>query len=87
MSYTTSTSEMTLIAHGSTSQLFHYTTNDNATAVAAANYFDDAIDDVNLTRGDIILAALDMDGTEVLKMYLVSDITSGAVTVASLTAG
>lgn len=64
---------------------WHLVSNDAAAAVEASNYLDDAADALNV--GDIIFAALDIDGSPVLKNYIVTAISgAGAVTIAVQTA-
>ncbi len=59
--------------------IWHLVTDDLATAVEAANYFDTLSDSMEV--GDIILAAVDVDGTPKFKVYGVSAIAAGVVTV------
>ncbi|MEO4045235.1 hypothetical protein AAFN47_26890 [Hoeflea sp. CAU 1731] len=70
-------------AAGSNRALHAYLTNDDAAAVETSDYFNDLSD--RLKVGDIILASLDLDGSPALKNYIVTDITSGAVTIAAQT--
>ena len=57
---------------------YHHATDDAAT-VETAGYFNSWWR--QLTKGDIILAALALDGTAVLKSYLVTASSATAVTI------
>ncbi|MDH3742177.1 MAG: hypothetical protein OER56_11335 [Hyphomicrobiales bacterium] len=60
--------------------VWHLVTNDLATAVEAANFFDALAESMEI--GDVIHASLDVDGTPKFKTYGVSDISAaGVVTV------
>ncbi|MBL4837660.1 MAG: hypothetical protein JKY34_08775 [Kordiimonadaceae bacterium] len=61
------------------SRVFRYQTDDTAVVVEGANYFDAA--QKLLTVGDAIMASMDLDGTPVLKNYIVTAAAAGAVTV------
>ena len=63
---------------GSLRSLWHYVTNDADTVVEANAYFDGA----GPNPGDIIIAALDLDGTDEVKMY----VTTGTAADVGLTA-
>lgn len=71
-------SELSVLAYANNFTLWHYTTPDDD--VTTANYFDNAADMMNVN--DLIIANVDTDGTPVTKFYIVTDITSGAVTIA-----
>lgn len=73
--------KLCLIAHSSGNQIFHYVSNDDATAVETANYFNQACETANLKKGDVVIASLDLDGTPAIKTYMVSDISAGVVSV------
>lgn len=60
-----------------------YHTNDDAAAVEANGYFNELAKD--LTKGDIIMAGMDIDGGPTLKNYIVTNIAAGAVTIAAQT--
>lgn len=64
---------------GSTRQLFTYVSNDDAATVEATGYFASVAP--QFTVGDIIAASLDLDGTPVGKLYLVSAASKTAVTI------
>lgn len=59
---------------GSRKKIYHYATNDADTAVEADGYFDTT--DMNL--GDLVIAALDVDGTPEVKIYVVDAGTGDA---------
>ena len=66
---------------GKTISTWHYATNDLASAVEAAGFFNDMRNSASV--GDIIIASLDLDGTPVLKNYMFTAVpASGNVTVA-----
>ncbi len=72
-------SDLSVLAYANNFTLWHYTTEDDA--VTTANYFDNAADMMNVN--DLIIANVDTDGVSpVTKFYIVTDITSGAVTIA-----
>ncbi len=71
-------SDLSVLAYANNFTLWHYTTADDA--VTTANYFDNAADMMNVN--DLIIANVDTDGTPATKFYIVTDITSGAVTIA-----
>lgn len=58
-------------APGNVAGLYYLSTNDNATAVETNGYLDGAVGN-GLIKGDVIIAALDLDGTPALKHYLVT---------------
>ena len=60
--------------------LWHLVTNDLATAVQAANFFDPLAK--NMEVGDIVMAAVDIDGTPQLKNYIVTANDGTTVTLA-----
>lgn len=62
-----------------TQTLWGYTTNDLQSEIVGANYFNSVAE--LFAEGDIILATCDLDGTIRVSLLVVSDITSGAVTV------
>lgn len=72
-------SDLSVLAYANNFTLWHYTTEDSS--VEAANYFDNAADMMNVN--DLIIANVDTDGTPATTFYVVTDITSGAVTVAA----
>lgn len=59
--------------------VFSYLTNDDAAAVQTSGYFNDA--GPRLTKGDVILASLDLDGTPEARAYLVSAATATTATI------
>ncbi len=64
---------------GSVKSLHTFHTNDDAATVETAGYFNDQVKQFAL--GDIILAVLDLDGTMVMKSYVVSALTATVVTI------
>lgn len=60
-------------------QDWEYASNDDVATVETASFFDDIADEAKV--GEIIKARLDLDGTPVLRHYIISAITSGVVTV------
>lgn len=69
---------------GSTRTFCTYHTNDDAAAVEASGYFNGLAPN-DLRKGDIIMAGLDIDGTPMLKNYIVTNVTASAVTIAKQT--
>lgn len=65
---------------GSVRSLIRYATNDDAATVEAANYFNALVAQVAI--GDVIIASLDLDGTPLAKMYVVTAVSATAVTIA-----
>lgn len=72
---------LSVLSYANGFTLWHYATTDNATAVAAAGYFNDASD--LLRKGDLILANTSTAGTLAAKIYSVANSASGVVTVAA----
>lgn len=72
-------SDLSVLAYANNFTMWHYKTED--ASVATLNYFDNASDMMNVN--DLIIANIDIDGTPVTDFYIVTDITSGAVTVAA----
>lgn len=68
---------------GSVKSVLHYATNDDASAVQATGYFNNAAG--LLALGDVIFASLDLDATPVLKNYMVTANTGSVVTIAAQT--
>ncbi len=62
-----------------------YITDDTDAVVEGANYFDELA--TVLAVGDIIFANMDRDGTPSYRIYKVTAITAGAVTIAPFTDG
>jgi len=72
-------SDLSVLAYANNFTLWHYKTADDD--VTGSNYFDNASDMMNV--GDMIIANVDTDGVSPFtKFYIVTDITSGAVTIA-----
>lgn len=81
MAYSSST--MRLMGGVPGQQLFLYRTADKETVVDDSGYFDDAVEEYNLSTGDIILCVHAFGGTQGLHAYVATD-TSGTVTVTDL---
>ena len=76
-----SLSDLSVLAYANNFTLWHYTTPDDS--VEGSNYFDNAADMMNVN--DLIITNVDTDGTPATDFYIVTDITSGVVTVAAYT--
>ena len=63
--------------------IWHYTSNDLATAIDAARYFNNVSNEVNV--GDVIFAHADADGTPTFGIFVVNSNSSGVVDVANIT--
>lgn len=72
---------LSVLSYANGFTLWHYTSTDNNTAVTGSNYFNDAAD--MLRKGDMIVANVDTGGTQANKIYFVSGITAGVVTIAT----
>lgn len=72
-------SDLSVLAYANNFTLWHYKTEDDA--VTVSNYFDNAADMMNVN--DLIIANVDTDGTSATTFYIVTDITSGVVTIAA----
>ncbi len=70
---------MILIGQGAGNNVYYYRTNDTATVVDAANYFDGFA--AQLRAGDLILVAGDMDGTQSADLFVVSSVSGTTVNV------
>jgi len=68
-------------AAGQQNGLWALSTNDAAAAVDAANYFDSFA--AQLKVGDLILGSLDLDGTPVPRIYMVTANSGTVVTVSA----
>lgn len=62
--------------------LWQFATNDLATAVEAAGFFNGLAD--SMAVGDVILASMDLDGTPVMKTYTVTAISAAKVVTVAL---
>lgn len=80
MSY--QSSDLSVLAYANNFTLWHYTTTD--AAVTGTGYFDNASDMVRVN--DLIITALDTDGTPSTVFYIVTANAGGAVTVSVFTA-
>lgn len=72
-------SDLSVLAYANNFTLWHYRTTDDS--VTTLNYFDNAADMMNVN--DLIIANVDTDGVPATQFYIVTGITSGAVTVAA----
>lgn len=68
---------------GSVRKVFSYITNDDAATVQAAGYFNSVAS--SFAVGDVVIASLDLDGTPLAKMYVVTAASASAVTIALFT--
>ncbi len=75
-------SDLSVLAYANNFTLWHYTTIDNA--VTGAGYFNTAADMVRVN--DLIITALDTDGSPSTVFYIVTGNTDGVVTVSAFTA-
>ncbi|CAN7376314.1 hypothetical protein LJR231_002263 [Phyllobacterium sp. LjRoot231] len=66
---------------GANRSLHAYVTNDDTAAVITAGYFNSLAG--RLKTGDIIMCSLDLDGTPMLRNYIVVTNTGAVVTVAA----
>lgn len=81
MAYTSK--DLSVLAYANGFTLWHYTTNDIATDVDTAGYFNDAAD--MLRVGDIIVANVDTAGAPAGGMFFVNANAAGVVDVADMT--
>ena len=70
--------DLSVLTYANNFTLWHYKTTDSA--VNGTGYFNNAADMIH--TGDLIIASLDTDGSPSTKFYIVTDISSGVVTVA-----
>jgi hypothetical protein len=70
------------VAGSSRNTIHHYSTPDTHAVVFAANYFNPAAPWLQI--GDVIIASTGIGGTPVLRMYMVTNIAAGVVTIAQL---
>lgn len=75
-------SDLSVLAYANNFTLWHYTTTDNA--VTGAGYFNTAAD--MLRVNDLIITALDTDGSPSTVFYIVTGNIDGVVTVSAFTA-
>lgn len=74
-------SDLSVLAYANNFTLWHFKTADDSISVEGAGYFNNAADMMN--ENDLIITNVDTDGVPVTQFYIVSDITSGVVTVAA----
>ncbi len=72
-------SDLSVLAYANNFTLWHYKTED--ASVTTAGYFNTASDMMNVN--DLLITNVDIDGSPVTQFYIVTDITSGVVTVAA----
>lgn len=75
-------SDLSVLAYANNFTLWHYTTTDNA--VTGAGYFNNAA--YMLRVNDLIITALDTDGSPSTVFYIVTGNLDGVVTVSAFTA-
>lgn len=75
-------SDLSVLAYANNFTLWHYTTTDSS--VTPSDYFNGASD--MLRVNDLIITALDTDGTPSTVFYIVTGNTGGAVTVSAFSA-
>ena len=63
--------------------IWHYKSNDVATVIDGAGYFNNVSNEVNV--GDVIFAHADADGTPAFGIFVVNSNSSGVVDVANIT--
>ena len=80
MSFTSS--NLSVLAYANNFTLWHYTTTDNA--VTGAGYFNASADMVRVN--DLIITALDTDGSPTTVFYIVTGNADGVVTVLAFSA-
>ena len=75
--------DISLVSYsGNGFHIWHYKSNDLATAIDAANYFNDMAKEMNV--GDVIFANTDLDGTPVYGMFVVNANDGSSVDVANI---
>lgn len=72
-------SNLSVLAYANNFTLWHYSSVDNGTAIAAANYFNKASDMMRVN--DLILINIDTDGTPSTKFYIVTGNSGGVVAI------
>lgn len=76
-------SDLSVLAYANNFTLWHYTSIDNTATIAAANYFNSAVDMLRLN--DLLIVNIDTDGTPTTKFYIVTGNDGTTVTVAVYT--
>ena len=71
--------KLSAVAYGAGQTLYLYQTNDTATQIATAGYFDSLVDQLRV--GDVIIAVNDLDGTPAVDVFAVTANDGSAVTV------
>lgn len=72
--------DLSVLAYANNFTLWHYKTEDSS--IASSDYFNNAAEMMN--ENDIIVANIDTEGTPVTAFYVITDITSGVVTITAL---
>ncbi len=71
--------DLSVLAYANNFTLWHFKTEDSS--VTTPEYFNTASDMMSVN--DLIIASVDIDSAPVTQFYIVTDITSGVVTVAA----
>lgn len=66
-------------AAGANTKIHGYVTNDDTAAIETANYFDAMA--ARVRKGDIIWCVLGINGTAMLRNYVVASVTAGVVAI------
>ena len=75
--------DISLVSYsGNGFHIWHYKSNDLATAIDASGYFNDMAKEMNV--GDVIFANTDLDGTPVYGMFVVNANDGSSVDVANI---
>jgi hypothetical protein len=72
-------SSMTLIGQGNGNNVYLYTTDDTIAEVATAAYFNSFR--TQLSKGDLVLVAGNVDGTPTADVIVMNNVASGDITV------
>ncbi|MBR9971230.1 hypothetical protein [Magnetospirillum sulfuroxidans] len=75
--------DLSVLAYANGFTLWHYATNDTAAAIDTSGYFNPAAD--MLRSGDIIIANLEIAGTQKAGLFFVRQAAAGTVDVADMT--
>ena len=71
--------DLSVLAYANGFTLWHYASNDTASVITTAAYFDDGADILRV--GDLVLINADADGTPETRLVGVATITAGSVTL------
>ena len=72
-------SNLSVLAYANNFTLWHYASVDNAAAITAANYFNNASDMMRVN--DLVVINIDTDGTPSTKFYIVTGNSGGVVSI------